>query len=99
VVVVRSVAVIVVHVIDMVAVLHRRVAAARLVLVLVRFVDHVHHVIALVVVPIVRPVDVAVVKVIGVVLMGKRGMAAVGAVLVRMVGVGPMYLHVFDLNP
>ena len=92
-VVVGGVAVIVMHVVDVVAMLHRHVAAARLVLVLMGFMHNMDHVVALVVVAIVRPVDVAVVKVVRVVSMPKRGMPAVWAVLMGVVGVGPMHLH------
>lgn len=93
-----GVTVTVVHVVDVVAVLHHRVAAIRPVLVFVTFMDDVHHVVALVVMPVMRPVDVAVVKVVRVVLVGKRDVTALGAVLMRMIGVSPMRLHVFDLS-
>ena len=98
VVAVGSVAVIVMHMVDMVAVLHGLVAATRLMLVLMRLVHNVDHVVALVVVPIVRPVDMAVVKVVDVVSVPKRGMPAVWAVLMGVVGMGPMHLHTLDLN-
>ena len=78
--VVRCVAVAVVDVVDVIAMRHRFVPAARTVLVIVIFVDHVLGWHALVPVAIVFAMGVAVVDVVDVIAVGDRFVSTVGAV-------------------
>lgn len=91
---VGRVAMSVVHVIDVVTVLDRFMAAVRPVHVIVALVDHVAFVGALVPVTVVAAVGVAVVKVVGMVFVPDRHMAALRSVDVVMIGVSlTWFLH------
>jgi hypothetical protein len=75
----------VVHVVDMVAVLHGLVPTIGSVFVVVRVVHAVRAALALVPVPVVLDVGVAVVEVVDVVAVLHRGVSAVGPVRVGVV--------------
>lgn len=81
VVAVRGVAVLPVHVVDVIAVLHRFVAAVRPVLVSVRLVHRMRWLCAFVPVPVMGVMHVSVVQVIDVVPMPDRRMPAIRRVL------------------
>jgi hypothetical protein len=83
--IVRGVAVPVVHVVDVVAVLHGLVPTIGSVFVIVRVVHAVCTALAFVPVPVVLDVSVAVVEVVDVVAVLDRGVSAVGPVRVGMV--------------
>lgn len=87
---VDRVAMVVVHVIGVVAVCHCFVAAFGSVLVIVIRVGHVGARLALVPVAFVVSVSVSVVEIIGVVAVRDRNVAAVGSVRVVVVGMGVM---------
>lgn len=85
--------VLIVDVVDVIAVLNRLVATALPVNVFMLLVDDVSGRRALVPVPLMGAVDVAVVQVVRVISMGDLYMAAPGTVAVFVIGVCLMFVH------